>query len=73
MNTERIATGQVVVSNVDAQGLIKGEKYRVVDWKSRRTFLGGFTTVFVRPVDRSIDLGIIAVGNAHLVLSEVGS
>jgi hypothetical protein len=70
--------GQVVVSNVNAQGLVAGVRYEVVASRVRRTFVGGFTTYSLRCLDRTICRSnpdgtdaLISVGNGHLVLEAV--
>lgn len=63
--------GDVVVSNVNAQGMTKGERYVVTDMSVRHTPFGGFTTYLVKPEAGGPELRI---GNGHLVLDfvEVG-
>lgn len=63
--------GSIVESRVNAQGLIKGQRYRVLSVSVMRTFLGGYASYTVEPLDRTIAAPKNAIGNGHLILSEI--
>jgi hypothetical protein len=70
--------GDRVRSTVNAQGLVAGVEYEVLDVRTRRTFVGGFTTYYLRCLDRTVaptredgTERALAVGNGHLVLEAV--
>lgn len=63
--------GQIVRSRVTAQGLVKGDLYRVTSVGTWHSPFGTFVTYFVQPVDSATEQAkqeSLPVGNGHLVL-----
>jgi hypothetical protein len=69
MNATMFQVGQTVVAQTSAQGLRKGEQYRVSDVKTNPTFFGTFVTYVVaslRPTEPGFEWEVV---NGHLLLS----
>lgn len=60
--------GQLVESLVDAQGMTKGARYRVVDLETRSTLAGKFSTYYLAGEHDRSGGASLAIHNAHLVL-----
>ena len=67
----KFSVKDVVRSKVDAQGMVKGELYRVHEVTTVRNFLGGYTRYQLRTLDEKTVLE--NVGNGHLILELVGT
>ena len=72
------SVGERVRSTVNAQGLVAGVEYEVLDIRSRRTVVGEFVTYSLRCLDRTVaptredgTARALAVHNGHVVLEAV--
>lgn len=65
----RFSVGQLVRSQVSAQGLVKGETYRVVEIDARSTFAGEIVTYFLCATNVA-SAPVLQIGNGHLLLTE---
>jgi hypothetical protein len=63
-----LAVGALVRSKVTAQGMVKGETYRVVDTRTTTNITGRYTTYVLVSTDATRADRRLAVGNGHLLL-----
>ena len=65
------SNGTVIVSQVDAQGMRRGQRYVFQGASVQATFAGTFVTYFVSPEGQPERANWFPIGNAHILTREV--
>jgi len=65
--------GQLVKANVTAQGMTKGNTYKIVEIIQRDLMWGSIVTYLIAGNSEECKDGLLHVGNGHLLLSEANA
>lgn len=70
MTNTRFQIGQIVTANTNAQGLTKGNNYKIVDLIQQHATWGTYVQYFLAGNSEECKNGLLVISNGHLILSE---